>query len=223
MNFYAEMGGSGNIIVADDGLRSGALPAAVVRERIAKYRDLHCLWCARPAVGRLGRFKKAGNLNYAIAVCDMLGDSIDVQMDRADLDILAKDVGFPVYENEGIRDLRVRFELGEVLFLTDADAHVPRDGFVNCAAALARHPSWSVEMRVSPQDVDFVCMQLEDTFDGVFVQGNLRFRPWQTGLKLTPGFRVVEVCFDSETIRPESVAEVSFGVVLPAHVVFLAG
>lgn len=73
MQTYARQGGTSTIFVNDDGLR--LLSAADRDQRIAYYANHNIGWVARPthdgAEGgfkRAGRFKKASNMNYALAL-----------------------------------------------------------------------------------------------------------------------------------------------------------
>ncbi|KAF5339551.1 hypothetical protein D9611_011423 [Ephemerocybe angulata] len=73
MQTYARQGGTSNIFVNDDGLR--LLPAADRDARLAFYANHNIGWVARPkhddAPGgfkRAGRFKKASNMNYGLAL-----------------------------------------------------------------------------------------------------------------------------------------------------------
>ncbi|KAJ3494363.1 hypothetical protein NMY22_g20082 [Coprinellus aureogranulatus] len=73
MQTYARQGGTSNIFVNDDGLR--LLPPADRDARLAFYANHNIGWVARPkhddAPGgfkRAGRFKKASNMNYGLAL-----------------------------------------------------------------------------------------------------------------------------------------------------------
>ncbi|KAF8154693.1 glycosyl transferase family group 2-domain-containing protein [Crassisporium funariophilum] len=73
MQTYARQGGTSTIFINDDGLR--LLPAPDRDERLAFYANHNIGWVARPrhddAPGgykRAGRFKKASNMNYGLAL-----------------------------------------------------------------------------------------------------------------------------------------------------------
>ncbi|KAF4566319.1 hypothetical protein EYR36_011738 [Pleurotus pulmonarius] len=73
MQTYARQGGTSTIFVNDDGLR--VLPEADRDERIAFYANHGIGWVARPrhddspdGFKRAGRFKKASNMNYGLAL-----------------------------------------------------------------------------------------------------------------------------------------------------------
>ncbi|KIY52210.1 hypothetical protein FISHEDRAFT_63947 [Fistulina hepatica ATCC 64428] len=73
MQTYARQGGTSHIFVCDDGLR--LLPQAERDERIAFYADNNIGWVARPkhedskdGFHRAGRFKKASNMNFGLAL-----------------------------------------------------------------------------------------------------------------------------------------------------------
>ena len=73
MQTYARQGGTSSIFVHDDGLQ--LLSEADRAERIAFYADHNIGWVARPphssapdGYNRAGRFKKASNMNYGLAL-----------------------------------------------------------------------------------------------------------------------------------------------------------
>ncbi|KAJ7222442.1 glycosyl transferase family group 2-domain-containing protein [Mycena pura] len=73
MQTYARQGGTSTIFVNDDGLR--LLPGPDRDERLAYYAHHNIGWVARPrhddakdGFKRAGRFKKASNMNYALAL-----------------------------------------------------------------------------------------------------------------------------------------------------------
>lgn len=73
MQTYARQGGTSSIFVNDDGLR--LLPGPDRDERLAYYAHHNIGWVARPrhddakdGFQRAGRFKKASNMNYALAL-----------------------------------------------------------------------------------------------------------------------------------------------------------
>ncbi|KIK57287.1 hypothetical protein GYMLUDRAFT_204172 [Collybiopsis luxurians FD-317 M1] len=77
MQTYARQGGSSALFINDDGLRS--LPPSERNERIAYYAEQNIGWVARPVHSdasdgfkRAGRFKKASNMNYALALSQKL-------------------------------------------------------------------------------------------------------------------------------------------------------
>ncbi|KAL0959386.1 hypothetical protein HGRIS_014637 [Hohenbuehelia grisea] len=73
MQTYARQGGTSTIFINDDGLR--AIPAPDRDERISFYANHNIGWVARPkhddapdGFHRAGRFKKASNMNYGLAL-----------------------------------------------------------------------------------------------------------------------------------------------------------
>ncbi|KAF9255428.1 hypothetical protein L218DRAFT_884155 [Marasmius fiardii PR-910] len=76
MRTYALQGGTSSLFVFDDGLRATSMTTADRNERIRFYREEGIGWCARPRKGkskgetfhRPGRFKKASNMNYGLAL-----------------------------------------------------------------------------------------------------------------------------------------------------------
>ncbi|TEB25063.1 hypothetical protein FA13DRAFT_1637964 [Coprinellus micaceus] len=85
MQTYARQGGTSNIFINDDGLR--LLPPADRDARLAFYANHNIGWVARPrhdaAPGgfkRAGRFKKASNMNYGLALSLKMEKHLDALM-----------------------------------------------------------------------------------------------------------------------------------------------
>ena len=73
MQTYARQGGTSSIFVHDDGLQ--LISEEERQDRIAFYADQNIGWVARPphsgapdGYKRAGRFKKASNMNYGLAL-----------------------------------------------------------------------------------------------------------------------------------------------------------
>ncbi|KAJ8595119.1 hypothetical protein M405DRAFT_857602 [Rhizopogon salebrosus TDB-379] len=158
MQTYARQGGTSAIFVHDDGLQ---LISPEEREtRIAFYADHNIGWVARPkhdgAPGgfkRAGRFKKASNMNYGLALSlklekhlkvleeeELEDDEYGTLEDRA-LAMAVEEVHnetggkWKPWASNG-KSLRV----GEIILIVDADTIVPEDCFRDAARELAESP-----------------------------------------------------------------------------------
>jgi hypothetical protein len=147
MQTYARQGGTSAIFVHDDGLQ---LISSEEREaRIAFYTDHNIGWVARPkhdgtpgGFKRAGRFKKASNMNYGLALSLKLEKHLKVleeEEENGELDddefgcledkALAMAVEEVYNENGGKwkpwasngRSLRI----GDIILIVDADTIVP--------------------------------------------------------------------------------------------------
>ncbi|CAK5270569.1 unnamed protein product [Mycena citricolor] len=166
MQTYARQGGTSAIFVHDDGLQ--LLSEAEREKRIAFYADHNIGWVARPkhedspeGFKRAGRFKKASNMNYGLALSlkmeakileleaqermgqITIGDDESLE-DRA-LALAIEEV----YQENGekwrpwarnARSLRV----GEVILIVDSDTIVPEDCFRDAARELAESPDVAI-------------------------------------------------------------------------------
>jgi cellulose synthase/poly-beta-1,6-N-acetylglucosamine synthase-like glycosyltransferase len=165
MQTYARQGGTSAIFVHDDGLQ---LISAEEREkRIQFYADHNIGWVARPphsndpdGFKRAGRFKKASNMNYGLALSLKMEAKIvelealeaagsgSVPEEEAGMtleDRALKMAVEEVYEENGKkwkpwacngRSLRV----GDVILICDSDTIVPEDCFRDAARELAESP-----------------------------------------------------------------------------------
>lgn len=166
MQTYARQGGTSAILVHDDGLQ--IIPEQERKERIQFYADNNIGWVARPkhdgAPGgfkRAGRFKKASNMNYGLALslklekhlvnlaaeAEARGEDID---DEEDVEEKAMQMAIDeIYEESGRRwkpwacnakSLRI----GEIILIIDADTLVPEDCFRDAARELAECPDVAI-------------------------------------------------------------------------------
>ncbi|KAE9389013.1 hypothetical protein BT96DRAFT_1003645 [Gymnopus androsaceus JB14] len=147
MQTYARQGGTSSIFVHDDGLQ---LISPEEREkRIQFYANHNIGWVARPphsnepdGFKRAGRFKKASNMNYGLAL------SLKMEIHLTALEALEAAGSLTeeeVYEANGKkwkpwacngRSLRV----GDVILICDSDTIVPEDCFRDAARELHECP-----------------------------------------------------------------------------------
>lgn len=167
MQTYARQGGSCAIFVHDDGLQ---LISEKDREaRIAFYADHNIGWVARPAHSsasdgfkRAGRFKKASNLNYGLALSMKLEQHLRVLQDAEERGELPETGDESSLEDRALhlacdemfaeaggrwkpwasngRSIRI----GEIILLVDADTVVPEDCLRDAARELAETPEVAI-------------------------------------------------------------------------------
>ena len=147
MQTYARQGGTSSIFIHEDGLQ--VISEEQRQERIAFYANHNIGWVARPAhdsspggFKRAGRFKKASNMNYGLA--------LSIKLEKY-LKILVEDEEQGEMEEEGPQSLEDKalemaieetFEesgqkwrpwasngkslrIGEIILIVDADTIVP--------------------------------------------------------------------------------------------------
>ena len=152
MQTYARQGGSSSIFVHDDGLQ--LLDEVDREERIRFYADNGIGWVARPkhdnsegGFKRAGRFKKASNMNYGLALSLKMEEYIHkLELERAEKssvsDSAGEDAGDDIEEQalrfavqEMFEESGRRFRpwahnaktlrMGDVILLVDSDTIVP--------------------------------------------------------------------------------------------------
>jgi hypothetical protein len=156
MQTYARQGGTSAIFVHDDGLQLSSMSEKDREERIKFYANHGIGWVARPkqddAEGgfkRRGRFKKASNMNYGLALSLKMEEIIRrLQIERGEKQSLAGSSSPPDDEAEDIEEqaLRMAIEetyeesgkrfqpwaqnakalrIGEIILIVDSDTLVP--------------------------------------------------------------------------------------------------
>ncbi|KAF8547857.1 hypothetical protein OG21DRAFT_1424121 [Imleria badia] len=166
MQTYARQGGTSSIFIHEDGLQ--VISEEQRQERIAFYANHNIGWVARPkhdsspgGFKRAGRFKKASNMNYGLALSiklekhlktleeavergEMREDKCQSLEDKA-LEMAVKET----YEESGQKwrpqawngkSLRI----GDIILIVDADTIVPEDCFRDAARELAECPEVAI-------------------------------------------------------------------------------
>ena len=153
MQTYARQGGTSSIFVHDDGLQ--LISEADRQQRILFYAENGIGWVARPkhdssegGFDRRGRFKKASNMNYGLALSLKMEEYIvKLELERAEKasvsDSAASDKGGEEIEEEALRlaveeifeESGQRFRpwahnakairMGEIILIVDSDTIVP--------------------------------------------------------------------------------------------------
>lgn len=165
MQTYARQGGTSAIFIHDDGLQ--LMSEEQREERIQFYTDHNIGWVARPkhdsttdGFKRAGRFKKASNMNYGLALSLKLEKHLTALLDE-------KDASLDDYEDEPFEEkaLEMAIEetyeengrrwkpwasnassirIGEIILIVDADTLVPEDCFRDAARELAECPDIAI-------------------------------------------------------------------------------
>jgi hypothetical protein len=153
MQTYARQGGTSSIFVHEDGLQ--LLPETEREERIRFYMDHGIGWVARPkhdnaedGFKRRGRFKKASNMNYGLALSLKMEEIIQrLEIERGEEASLADSAIFDngredieeqalrmaveeIYEESGQRfkpwaHNAKALRMGEIILIVDSDTIVP--------------------------------------------------------------------------------------------------
>jgi len=165
MQTYARQGGTSAIFVHDDGLQ--LISESERAERIAFYADNNIGWVARPkhentpdGFKRAGRFKKASNMNYGLALTLKLEKHLLALQDEAaargeerdspDLEEKAMNMAIEdIYEESGRRwrpwaSNAKSLRIGDIILIIDADTLVPEDCFRDAARELAECPEVAI-------------------------------------------------------------------------------
>ncbi|KNZ75935.1 hypothetical protein J132_00949 [Termitomyces sp. J132] len=163
MQTYARQGGTSSIFVCDDGLR--LMPVHEQQERARFYAGHGIGWVARPGHGatpddremghkafvRAGRFKKASNLNYGLALslkaerhlAKLLKHQKEASLEDQALALAiaecASESGFRPWAANG-RNVR----MGEIVLLVDSDTVVPEDCLRDAAREMAVCPDVAI-------------------------------------------------------------------------------
>jgi cellulose synthase/poly-beta-1,6-N-acetylglucosamine synthase-like glycosyltransferase len=162
MQTYARQGGTSTIFVHDDGLQ--LLKEEEREGRIAFYANHNIGWVARPAhesspdgFKRAGRFKKASNMNYGLALSLKLErhlaalvamgetDADEVPLEDRALEMAVEEL----YEENGRRwrpwaSNGKSIRIGEIILIVDSDTIVPEDCFRDAARELAESPEVAI-------------------------------------------------------------------------------
>lgn len=167
MQTYARQGGTSSIFVHDDGLQ---IVSEEEREkRIAFYADHNIGWVARPphsgapdGFKRAGRFKKASNMNYGLALSLKMEAQLAELEERERMGELSFDDEEQCIEDRAL-ELAVEqvfqetggkwkpwarngrsCRIGDVILIVDSDTIVPEDCFRDAARELVECPEVAI-------------------------------------------------------------------------------
>ncbi|KAI0089907.1 glycosyl transferase family group 2-domain-containing protein [Irpex rosettiformis] len=166
MQTYARQGGTSSIFIHDDGLQ--LISEEDRAERIAFYADNNIGWVARPphsnapdGYKRAGRFKKASNMNYGLAL------SLKLEKHMAAMIAAATANGEDIDEDDDIEDKAMNMaieeiyeesgrkwrpwacngkslRIGDIILIVDSDTIVPEDCLRDAARELAECPEVAI-------------------------------------------------------------------------------
>ncbi|KAJ7573930.1 glycosyl transferase family group 2-domain-containing protein [Mycena floridula] len=164
MKTYARQGGTSAIFICEDGLQ--AISEEEQKERIEFYANHNIGWVARPkhdskegGFKRAGKFKKASNMNYGLALSVKLekflaqliadgkdddpttGESLEDQaMNLAAAEMFEESGGKWKPRCANGKSLR----MGEIILIIDADTIVPEDCFRDAAREMYLSPELAI-------------------------------------------------------------------------------
>ncbi|KAK4689791.1 hypothetical protein P7C73_g331, partial [Tremellales sp. Uapishka_1] len=163
---YERQGGSVGILVCDDGLQ--LLDQREADRRRKFYFDNNIAYVARPGHGvdgfiRKGRFKKAGNMNYAnnvsLRVEEVMDELRPAEKEKmgsehfwSDLnenalyDIALKRV---LDEREGKTWAAGNIRFGPIILIIDSDTRVPEDCFADAVSEMAESPELAILLPIT--------------------------------------------------------------------------
>ncbi|KAJ3511596.1 hypothetical protein NLJ89_g4008 [Agrocybe chaxingu] len=162
MQTYARQGGTSAIFICDDGMQ--LISEEDRNERIAFYANHNIGWTARPghnsAPGgfkRAGKFKKASNMNYGLALSLKL-EKFLVQLEAEgaedDGDECLEDRAMKMAQEELYEESDRKFRpwcangkslrMGEIILIIDSDTVVPEDCFRDAAREMYESPDVAI-------------------------------------------------------------------------------
>lgn len=163
---YERQGGSASVIMCDDGLQLLSQEEADERRRF--YFDNNIAYCSRPGHNvngfiRKGRFKKAGNLNYANALSLRIEEVLDELRPDAHAEKGAEHFWSDNDENalyeialtqvleekQGQAWAAGNLRMGSILLIIDSDTRVPEDCFADAVSEMAESPEVAVIQHMS--------------------------------------------------------------------------
>jgi len=162
MKTYARQGGTSAIFVCDDGMQ--LLPEKDQQERMDFYANHNIGWVARPGHSdaadgfkRAGKFKKASNMNYGLALSIKL-EKFLAQLIAEDaeetLDECLEDRAMEMAANEIFEETEKKWKpwcsngkslrVGEIILIIDSDTVVPEDCFRDAAREMYASPELAI-------------------------------------------------------------------------------
>ncbi|PPQ78438.1 hypothetical protein CVT25_011883 [Psilocybe cyanescens] len=162
MQTYARQGGTSAIFICDDGLQ--LISEADRKERLAFYANHNIGWTARPGHSsapdgfkRAGKFKKASNMNYGLALSLKL-EKFLAQLEAEGADDTAEecleDRAMKMAQEELYAESDNKFRpwcangkslrVGEIILIIDADTIVPEDCFRDAAREMFESPDCAI-------------------------------------------------------------------------------
>ncbi|KZF19607.1 hypothetical protein L228DRAFT_214578 [Xylona heveae TC161] len=156
---YEMQGGTANIFINDDGMQ--LIPEEEARMRQDFYEEHNIGWVARPkhnpkpADGekvfiRAGKFKKASNMNYALAVSNRVEEKLEyverneywTQEDENEA--YRRCLADIIREDEGRTWAEGNIRVGDYILLIDSDTRVPNDCFLDAVSEMEQSPEVAI-------------------------------------------------------------------------------
>ena len=156
---YEMQGGTANIFVNDDGMQLISEEEAQARRDF--YDEHNIGWVARPkhnpkptdgekAFIRPGKFKKASNMNYALAVSARVEDKLAAIQrpqnwtQREELECYRRSLAQVITEDEGRTWAEGNIRVGDYILLIDSDTRVPADCFLDAVSEMEQSPEVAI-------------------------------------------------------------------------------
>ena len=156
---YEMQGGTANIFVNDDGMQLAPEEEAQARKDF--YDEHNIGWVARPRHNpkpedgstpfvRAGKFKKASNMNYAMAVsarvedklCEIHRPGAWTQEDESDAYMSC--LQQVIEEDEGRTWADGNIRIGDYILIIDSDTRVPEDCFLDAVSEMEQAPQVAI-------------------------------------------------------------------------------
>lgn len=156
---YEMQGGRANIFINDDGMQ--LISPEDAEERRNYYEEQRVGWVARPkhnpkptdggeAFVRAGKFKKASNMNYALAVSSRIEDKLS-KIERgeewsqgAEQEAYERCLGEVKIEDNGVTWAEGNIRIGDYILLIDSDTRVPQDCFLDAVSEMEASPQVAI-------------------------------------------------------------------------------
>ncbi|KAG6911398.1 hypothetical protein DXG01_016495 [Tephrocybe rancida] len=162
MQTYARQGGTSAIFICDDGLQ--LISEADREERIAFYANHNIGWVARPGHSsapdgfkRAGKFKKASNMNYGLAIslklekflAQLIADGVEEEPNDCLEDKAMRMAAQEIFEESDNRfkpwcSNGKSIRVGEIILIIDSDTIVPEDCFRDAAREMGESPDVAI-------------------------------------------------------------------------------
>lgn len=156
---YEMQGGTANIFVNDDGMQLISEEDAQARRDF--YDENSIGWVARPkhnpkpaegerAFIRAGKFKKASNMNYALAVSSRIEDKLTAVLrsptwtKEDESAAYARCMQEVIAEDEGRTWAEGNIRMGDYILLIDSDTRVPTDCFLDAVSEMEQSPQVAI-------------------------------------------------------------------------------
>ncbi|KAF1962441.1 hypothetical protein CC80DRAFT_487902 [Byssothecium circinans] len=162
---YEMQGGTANIFVNDDGMQ--LIPPEQAKARQDFYDEHNIGWVARPAHNpipkisgelaffRRGKFKKASNMNYGMAISARTEEILaqigrdDEWTDRQEEKAYGQALRAVIQERRGEAWADGNIRIGDYILLIDSDTRVPEDCLLEAVSEMEQSPQVAIIQYVS--------------------------------------------------------------------------